>query len=62
MLMSKVKVFIQVQLVMMVSAPSFRKRQRGKRLTKKASLTAVFTWVRAQFGPCGVGVKVVRTG
>ena len=54
--------FIQVQLVMMVSAPSFRKRQRGKRLTKKASLTAVFTWVRAQFGPCGVGVKVVRTG
>lgn len=41
--MSKVAVFIQVQLVMMASAPSFRKRVRGRRLTKKAIFTAVFT-------------------
>lgn len=62
MLMSKVVVFIQVQLVIMASAPSFRKRARGKRLTKKANLTAVLTCTRAQLGVKGRAVRVVRTG
>ena len=41
--MSNVWVFVQFQLVMTVSAPSERNRARGNRLTKNASLTAVFT-------------------
>lgn len=40
--------FIQVQLVIIVSAPSSRNRNRGRRLMKKASLTAVLTLVMAQ--------------
>lgn len=60
--MSKVRVFIQFQLVIMVSAPSFRNRNRGRRLTKNASLTAVLTCVRAQSGAWGRGERVVRTG
>lgn len=47
---------------MMVSAPSERKRKSGKRLTKKASFTAVFTCVRAQSGAEGLGERVVSTG
>lgn len=62
MLMSKVRVFIQDQLVIIVSAPSFKKRKRGRRLTKNAHLTAVLTWVRAQSGPGVEGERVVRTG
>ena len=46
--MSKVRVFIQFQLVMIVSAPSFIYRKRGRRLTKNANFTAVFTCERAQ--------------
>ena len=61
-LISKVKVFIQVQVVVIASAPSFRNRERGSRLTKKASLTAVFTWCRAQVGGFGWGEKVVSAG
>lgn len=34
----------------------------GRRLTKKASFTAVFTLVRAQFSFRVWGVRVVRTG
>lgn len=45
-----------------VSFPSLRNRKRGRRLTMKASFTAVFTWVSAQSGPGGLGVRVVRTG
>ena len=60
--MSKVRVFIQVQLVITASAPSLKKRNRGSRLTKKANLTAVLTWVRAQSGVEGVGERVVKTG
>lgn len=41
--MSKVLVFIQVQLVTIVSAPSLRNKARGKRLIKKAIFTAVLT-------------------
>lgn len=41
--MSNVRVFIQDQLVITVSAPSLRNRARGRRLVKKASFTAVFT-------------------
>ncbi len=62
MLISKVRVFIQVQLVTIVSAPSLRNKKRGRRLTKKASLTAVLTWERDQSGPWGLGLRVVRTG
>lgn len=35
---------------------------RGRRLTKNAVLTEVFTWVDAQFGLFGVGVSVVSKG
>lgn len=62
MLTSKAVVFIQVQVVITASAPSDRKRNKGRRLTKKASLIAVFTWVRAQSGFDGVGDSVVRRG
>lgn len=60
--MSKVFVFIQVQLVTIVSAPSLRNRARGKRLTKKAIFTAVLTWDVAHWGPWGVGRIVVTRG
>lgn len=43
MLISNVVVFIQDQVVIIASAPSDKKRNRGKRLTKKAILMAVFT-------------------
>lgn len=55
-------VFIQVQLVIMASAPSFRNRARGRRLTKKANFTAVLTSMRAQPGDNGRAISVVRTG
>ena len=42
-LISKVSVFIQVQLVTIVSVPSFKKINSGTKLTKNASFTAVFT-------------------
>ena len=54
--------FIQFQLVMIVSAPSFRYKNKGARLTKKAALTAVFTWVVAQAAFRGWGRKVVTRG
>lgn len=47
---------------MIVSAPSLRNSDRGSRLTKKASFTAVFTLERAQSFSWGSGVRVVRTG
>lgn len=60
--MSKVNVFIQFQLVMMASAPSEQNRKRGRRLTKKASLTAVFTWTSAHWLSFGAGERVEKTG
>lgn len=54
--------FIQVQLVIIVSAPSLRKRQRGRMLVKKAHFTAVLTWVSAQLRGRGRGEKEERTG
>lgn len=60
--MSKDRVFIQFQLVIMTSAPSVRKIKSGKRLTKKASLTAFLTWDRAQFVLRGLGCMVDSTG
>lgn len=60
--MSKVWVFIQFQLVIIASAPSFINRKRGSRLTKNASFTAVFTCTRAQSEARGWGERVVRTG
>ena len=45
--------FIQLQEVIISSAPSFRKRDRGRRLTIKAYLTAVFTWDTDQSGLLG---------
>ena len=62
MLTSKVRVFIQFQLVTIASAPSFRNKNKGRRLMKKASFTAVLTWVRAQSASLGEGLRVVRTG
>lgn len=55
-------VFIQVQLVIIVSVPSLRKRQRGRMLVKKAHFTAVLTWVNAQLRGRGVGGKEERMG
>ena len=54
--------FIQVQLVTIVSVPWSRKINSGIRLTKKASMTAVFTWAVAQSAGTGRGFKVVRMG
>lgn len=54
--------FIQFQLVIIVSAPSFIKRNRGSKLTKNASLTAVLTCATAQLGAWGWGERVVNTG
>lgn len=45
-----------------ISVPSLRNNERGNRLVKKASLTAVLTWDSAQWGLRGLGVKEVRTG
>lgn len=55
--MSKVCVFIQLQLVIITSAPSVRKMKRGRRLVKKASFTAVLTCERAQ---CGLEGRMVE--
>lgn len=60
--MSKVSVFIHCQLEMMVSAPWSKKMNRGRRLTKNAVLTAVFTCVKAQEGGGGVGLRVNKRG
>lgn len=54
--------FIQLKEVMMVSAPSSKNRNRGRRLMKKASLTAVLTWDRAQVDGRGWGLRVVKIG
>lgn len=61
-LISKVRVFVQFQVVMTVSVPSWRNKNRGRRLTKKAIFTAVLTLSRAQCGGCSFGVRVVRMG
>lgn len=62
MLTSKIRMFIQVQLVITVSAPSARNRNNGNRLMKKAILMAVFTCRRAHSGGRGVGERVVSRG
>lgn len=54
--------FIQLQLVMIASAPSFINKNRGRRATKNASFTADFTCVRAQSAARGEGERVVSTG
>lgn len=54
--------FIQCQVVMIVSTPWSRKINSGKRLTTKAALTAVFTCVMAQSGPLGAGLIVETIG
>lgn len=61
-LISNVWVFIQLQLVVIVSTPSLRNRKRGSRLTKKANFTAVFTCrgLHVFFG--GWGFRVVNRG
>lgn len=60
--MLKVDVFIQCQVVMIVSVPWSKKMNRGRRLTIKAVLTAAFTWVVAQVGGLGMGLIVVIIG
>ena len=54
--------FIQAQLVTIVSVPWSRNMNSGIRLTKKASMTAVFTCEVAQCEGTGRGFKVVRMG
>lgn len=60
--MLKVDVFIQCQLVTMVSTPWSRKMNRGRRLTTNAVLTAVFTWETAHSADFGFGLTVVIIG
>lgn len=62
MLMSKLAVFIQCQLVTIVSVPWSRKIIRGSKLTKNAVLTAVFTCVTAHSGFCGEGFSDTNRG
>lgn len=62
MLISKVRVFIQVKLVAMACAPSEQKRNRGNRLIKKENFTAVLASSRAQPSGFGVEERVVSTG
>lgn len=60
--MSNVWVFVHDQLVMIISVPSDRKINRGRRLIKNASLIAVFTCSRAHLGAFGLGERVDRRG
>ena len=60
--MLKVAVFIQCQVVTMVSTPWSKKINRGSKLTRNAVLTAVFTCVTAQLGSLGLGSIVVIIG
>lgn len=46
----------------MASEPSFKKRERGRRLIKKASFTAVLGCERDQSGLLGAGSRVVKIG
>lgn len=54
--------FAQFQLVVITSAPSVRNKNSGRRLTKKASLTAVFTCDRAHWGLLGLWWRAEITG
>lgn len=60
--MSKDSTFIQCQLVEITSAPSWVRIKRGRRVTKKAILTAFVTFSRAQLWPRVGEGKVVRRG
>lgn len=62
MLMSKLALFIQCQLVTMLSVPWSRKIISGRRLIKNALLTAVLTWVVAHSGFWGFGFRVMIRG
>lgn len=62
MLILKVEVFIQCQVVIIVSTPWSKKINIGSRLTTNAVLTAVLTWVTAQSGFLGAGLIVVIRG
>lgn len=48
--------------MIIASAPSLRNKKRGRRLTKKASFTAVLGWESAQFCSRGLGLSVLSTG
>lgn len=60
--MSKVRVFIHCQVVIIVSVPSFIKINSASRLIKKAVLTAVFTCVSAQSRLRGLKERVKTRG
>lgn len=60
--MSKAKMFIQFQLVVITSAPSRRKRNRGRRLIKKASCTAALAFFRGQSAGREGKIKSVSRG
>lgn len=59
---SKVWVFIQFQLVMTVSAPSFMNKNRGSRETRNASLTAFLGCIDTESVFSGLGNRVANTG
>ena len=54
--------FIQFQLVVMISAPSRRNRNRGRRLMKKASFTAALAFLRGQSAERDGKMKSVSRG
>lgn len=60
--MSKFIIFIQFQVVMILSVPWSKKIIRGIVLIKNAVLTAVLTYFRAHFWSKGVGLSVVIRG
>lgn len=60
--MSRFMIFIQFQVVTMLSVPWSRKMIRGMMLIKNAVLTAVLACLRAQFWFKGVGFSVMIRG
>lgn len=61
-LMSKVIIFIQCRLVIVSSVPVCRCKKRGRRLVKKAILTAVLMWCVCQLGFRDLYRIEVKTG
>jgi len=59
---SKIRVFIKFKLATINSVPLFRKRKRGGRLMKKASLTAFLVLCTRESGAKRPGARVVSNG
>lgn len=61
-LMPNVQVFIQLKVVKMVSAPSFRKIKRGRRLTRNEVFSEDFTIVVGHSEGRGRAISVESNG